>query len=79
MTTRRQGEQRSAPILNRPSGSVRFRFFAEVVSELRKVVWPSREEATRLTIMVVFIAVAVGLALGLLDLAFSAFIRNVLI
>lgn len=79
MTSRRSGEQKGAPVLTRPSGPVRFRFFGEVISELRKVVWPTREEATRLTVMVVFIAVIVGLALGLLDLSFSALIRNVLI
>ena len=77
-TTRRPLEGR--PILTRPSGGgIRFRFFGEVVSELKKVVWPTREEATRLTIMVVFVAVAVGVLLGLLDIGFSAIVRELFI
>ena len=78
MTTRRQVEPRPGT-LTRPPQRIRFRFFQEVVSELRKVVWPTREEATRLTIMVVFVSAAIGIALGLLDIVFSFFIRSVLI
>ncbi len=75
MTTRRQADPRPAPVA-RP---VRFQFFREVVSELRKVVWPTREEATRLTIMVIVVAGAIGALLGVIDIAFSFLIRSVLI
>ena len=78
MTTRRQAEPRPGT-LARPPQRVRFRFFQEVVSELGKVVWPTREEATRLTIMVVFVSAAIGIALGLLDIFFSFLVRSVLI
>ncbi|MCH7553132.1 MAG: preprotein translocase subunit SecE [Chloroflexi bacterium] len=54
---------------------LRWGFASEVVSELKKVVWPSREEATRLTVMVIVISVAVGAALGLIDIGLSRFIR----
>ena len=46
-------------------------FFSEVVGELKKVTWPSREETTRLTIMVLAVAATVGVFLGLVDIGFS--------
>jgi len=48
-----------------------FRFISESISELRRVTWPTRQETTRLTIMVISVAVAVGIFLGVIDLAFS--------
>lgn len=42
-------------------------FLKEVRSELDKVVWPTREQTIRYTILVVIVAIAVGLALGSLD------------
>ena len=48
-----------------------FRYFGETFSELRRVTWPNREETVRLSIMVISVAVAVGIILGLIDLGFS--------
>ena len=42
-------------------------FFKEVQAELSKVVWPSREQTIRYSILVIVVAVTVGLFLGLLD------------
>ncbi len=39
-------------------------FFKEVREELKKVVWPSKEEVIRLTGVVVLISIFVGLFLG---------------
>ena len=50
-------------------------FLGEVRSELRKVVWPTRQEATKLTALVVGISVAVGVILGLVDYGFSELFR----
>lgn len=47
------------------------RYIAEVVAELRKVTWPTREEAKRLTKMVLIIAGAIGLILGSFDYGFT--------
>ena len=44
-----------------------FTFFKEVKAELDKVVWPTREQTIRYSILVIVIAVAVGLFLGGLD------------
>ena len=43
----------------------------EIVSELRRVTWPSYEETFRLSVMVIAVAAAVGAFLGLVDLGFS--------
>ena len=64
-------------ILRRPSATEAgprgglVQFFSEVVGELKKVTWPSREEATRLTILVIVISGAIGIVLGLIDLGFT--------
>ena len=54
------------------------RFLGEVRSELRKVIWPTRREATNLTILVVALSVATGLILGLIDFLFSELFRLLL-
>ena len=46
-------------------------FFTNVKGELKKVTWPTREEAKRLTKMVLIIAGAIGLILGAFDYGFS--------
>lgn len=46
------------------------RTFRETRSELRKVVWPSREETFRLTVVVVLISVVIGLILFVSDSIF---------
>ncbi len=54
-------------------------FFSEVIAELKKVAWPSRKEAIRLTLIVILITVAMGIILGIIDYGFSKFIDLVLL
>ncbi len=63
--------------LRRPA--LRLQFFADVISELKKVTWPSKEEARRLTTMVIMFSVAVGLILGLVDVGFSRLVESVFV
>jgi preprotein translocase subunit SecE len=49
------------------------KYINETVGELRKVTWPTRKEATNLTIIVLVVTIAVGLFLGLMDFFFSRF------
>jgi preprotein translocase SecE subunit len=49
----------------------RFSIFAEIIAELKKVVWLTRREAAYLTFMVLIVAIIVGLILGAFDYAFS--------
>ncbi|MQF69278.1 preprotein translocase subunit SecE [SAR202 cluster bacterium AD-804-J14_MRT_500m] len=46
-------------------------FIKEVVSELQKAVWPSRDETIRLTWVVVVVAALVGFVLGFFDFSLS--------
>jgi len=48
------------------------RFLKEVVSELKKVTWPTREETVKLTVVVIVISILVGAFIGGLD---SVFLR----
>ena len=42
-------------------------FLKEVKAELEKVVWPTREQTIRYSVLVIAVAVVVGLVLGGLD------------
>ena len=44
-----------------------FRFFREVIAELRKVVWPTRMETVRYTALVIGFSVGVSVILGAAD------------
>ncbi len=46
-------------------------FLREVIEELRKSVWPTKEETARLTVVVIALAVIIGFILGGLDRVFS--------
>jgi preprotein translocase SecE subunit len=46
-------------------------FFQETIAELRKVVWPSREDTLRLTYIVILLSAAIGALLYGLDNVFS--------
>ena len=49
----------------------RFRRFGEVIAELKKVVWPSRPEAIRLTGIVLVVTIIAGALLGAVDFGFA--------
>ena len=45
-------------------------FIKEARTELAKVIWPTRSEALRLTLVVIGVSVGIGLFIGGLDIAF---------
>lgn len=49
------------------------RYFRETVGELRKVTWPTRQEATSLTIVVLIVVTVMSAFLGVLDFIYSRF------
>ena len=55
----------------------RFAIVRDIIDELRKVVWPTREEAFRLTLMVIAVMVVVGIFLGAIDYGFSELVAKV--
>ncbi len=57
----------------------RFALIGEVYSELSKVTWPPRQDAVRLSLLVLAIAAAMGVFLGLWDFAFSQLAELILL
>ena len=55
------------------------RWLEEIVSELKKVTWPTRQETVYLTTVVIIVAVAVGLLLGGIDIFFNWLIDRLLL
>ncbi len=80
----RTGPSRAAPRREGRSAlggvaSWRPRFAMDIISELRKVVWPSRQDTVHLTIVVLFVAALVGAILGGIDIGFGWLIDNTLL
>ena len=55
------------------------KFFSESRQELRHVNWPTRQEATRLTTIVIGLSVGLAVFLGTFDYLFSYIIKNIII
>ncbi len=55
------------------------RFWRETTAELRKVVWPTREQAINLTTIVVVVVLVMSAFLGVLDFLLSQLVRFILL
>ena len=60
-------------------GKQRFKFIVDIVAELKKVVWPTRQEATYLTTLVIVFTVAVAIILYGIDYGFSELMKVILL
>ena len=69
---------RNSPSKSRSPRFGVFSFFGEVFSEMKILSWPSREETTRLTMLVLPVSVAIGAMLGVLDFLFATISDQVL-
>jgi preprotein translocase subunit SecE len=58
---------------------LRPRWMEDIINELRKVTWPTRQDTVNLTMVVVVVSLAVGFALGGIDLLFNWIIENTLL
>ena len=54
------------------------RFYRETVGELRKVSWPTRAEAIRLTGIVLIVLIFMAIILGVVDWAGTTIIQGIL-
>ena len=54
-------------------------FAVDIISELRKVVWPEREDVVHLTVVVVIVTIILGAILGGIDIGFGWLIDNTLL
>jgi len=71
--------QRRARESRGPLGLLQPHWAAEIISELRKVTWPTREETWYLTVVVLVVAGAVGLFLGGVDIFFNWAVERTLL
>jgi preprotein translocase subunit SecE len=62
-----RGEQNA---LQRMTGAIQ-RYFRETIGELRKVSWPTRQEAINLTKIVLVVIFAMSIFLGVLDIIYT--------
>lgn len=62
-----------AQIVKEPNVVVRY--YRETVGELKKVVWPTREEALRLTYIVLVVIAVMAVILGTADYLFTQLFR----
>ncbi len=64
-----------AQIVRRRRGNPVTRYLRETVAELKKVTWPARPDALRLTGLVLVIVIISSLVLGALDYIFAQVVR----
>ena len=69
----RQSSSRQTQVSKNRFGNIS-RSVKEIYAELGRVTWPTKEETTRLSIIVVSISIVIGLFLGVIDMAFSKII-----
>ncbi len=53
------------------------KFLENIIGELKKVVWPTRQEAINLSLLVVIVSITMGLILGFLDYGFTQLVQKV--
>lgn len=56
-----------------------FRYFGEIINELKKVVWLTRREVLYLTGMVLIVTIIAGIILGALDFGFSQLVNKIFV
>jgi preprotein translocase subunit SecE len=54
-------------------------WITDIISELRKVTWPSRQEVGYLSFVVIVVSLVVGAILGIADLAFGWFVEQTIL
>lgn len=62
---------KSAKAIEPPRKKRRLAIFGDSIEELKKAHWPTRRETMRLSLLVLLVCVATGIALGLIDLGLS--------
>ena len=51
----------------------------DIINELKKVTWPSRQEVGYLSFVVIVVSLIIGTILGVADLGFGWFIENTIL
>ncbi|MCC7161233.1 MAG: preprotein translocase subunit SecE [Anaerolineae bacterium] len=73
-------EKKQARLTQQVQPENRFvQFYRETTAELRKVVWPTREQAQNLTVIVVIVVIAMAIFLGGIDAVLTAILEFLLV
>ncbi|MFA5368949.1 MAG: preprotein translocase subunit SecE [Candidatus Paceibacterota bacterium] len=54
-------------------------FFGDVLTEIKKITWPTRQEAIKYTITVIVVSLVISLILALFDSGFSILLQKFVI
>jgi preprotein translocase subunit SecE len=65
------------PVVAKKKGFRLFNYFAEIINELKKVVWLSRREIVYLTGLVLIVTIITGIILGALDYGFTQLVEKI--
>ena len=77
MTALEKKVKASKPVAIPPKKS-KLRFFSDAIAELSKAHWPSRQEALRLSILVLVVCIIMGIILGVMDYGFTRMFTDLL-
>jgi preprotein translocase subunit SecE len=69
---------RTATTSNGQEPNAVVKYFQETRAELRKVSWPTREEARNLTLIIVAVTIAMAVFLGLFDYLFQETVGGII-
>lgn len=69
----------AAPGEERGGSLLKPRWAQDIISELRKVTWPTRRETANLTGVVIIVSLALGVLLGGADLLFGWIVQQTLL
>lgn len=67
------------PTATKKKGFRLIRYFAEIINELKKVVWLDRRQTAYLTGIVLLVTIVTGIVLGALDFGFSELVSKVFV
>lgn len=67
------------PTVTKKKGFRIFSYIAEIINELKKVVWLTRREIVYLTGLVLVVTIITGVVLGALDFGFSELVTRIFI
>jgi preprotein translocase subunit SecE len=72
-------KQRAGTAQKKKTSGQGFRFFTDIISEMKKVTWLSRRELLYLSGLVILVTVVMALLLGVLDYGFTNLVNKIFI
>ena len=72
-------KQRAGTVQKKKTSRQGFRFFTDIISEMKKVTWLSRRELLYLSGLVILVTVVMALLLGVLDYGFTNLVNKIFI